>query len=235
MRGRTRVVGGRARHLSVCVSVWKPGSSKYVGGVHTEQLVPLRLSAIHANKERCPTMHFPSVVHLAPRRNDLFDVYSRSLTLIKITASPRFASLFFFLFFLSLSRALFFGVLSLISPPSFVLPFVVPKDSPQGMGTEPPSEFSLFTLCRTLVFGWKRSLLLFRAWKLVRIQGVSEIMVQAVILYARKQVEGKELTFFSGFCVFQVNRENFKKIFKYENENNYLSIYNFMCENKEKM
>lgn len=108
MRGRTRVVSGRARHLSVCVSVWKPGSSKYVGGVHTEQLVPLRLSAIHANKERCPTMHFPSVVHLAPRRNDLFDVYSRSLTLIKITASPRFASLFFFLFFLSLSRARFF-------------------------------------------------------------------------------------------------------------------------------
>lgn len=69
----------------------------------------------------------------------------------------------------------------------------------------------------------------------MRIQGVSEIMVQAAILYARKQVEGKELTFFSGFCVFQVNRENFKKIFKYENENNYLSIYNSMCENKEKM
>lgn len=92
----------------MCVSVWKPGSNKYVGGVHTEQRVLLRLSAIHANKERCPTMHFPSVVHLAPRRNDLFDVYSRSLTLIKITANPRFASLFFFLFFFSLSVFLVF-------------------------------------------------------------------------------------------------------------------------------
>lgn len=55
---------------------------------------------MHADKERCPTMHFPSVVHLAPRQNDLFDVYSRSLTLIKITAS-RFT-------FLSLSFSLSF-------------------------------------------------------------------------------------------------------------------------------
>lgn len=53
---------------------------------HGEQRCAHLLLAIHANKERCPTMRFPSVVHLAPRRNDLFDVYSRSLTLIKITA-----------------------------------------------------------------------------------------------------------------------------------------------------
>lgn len=66
---------------------------------HGEQRCARLLLAIHANKERCPTMRFPSVVHLAPRRNDLFDVYSRSLTLIKITAQG------FSFFSLSLSLA----------------------------------------------------------------------------------------------------------------------------------
>lgn len=100
------------------------------------------MSAIHANKERCPTMHFPSVVHLAPRRNDLFDVYSRSLTLIKITAGPSFASLF-----LSLSLSLFWGSFACIA--SFLLRFTLrrSKGLPSGMGTEPPSGFSLFTPC----------------------------------------------------------------------------------------
>lgn len=104
--------------------------------------MPLRMSAIHANKERCPTMHFPSVVHLAPRRNDLFDVYSRSLTLIKITAGPSFASLF-----LSLSLSLFWGSFACIA--SFLLRFTLrrSKGLPSGMGTEPPSGFSLFTPC----------------------------------------------------------------------------------------
>ena len=68
-------------------------------------------------------MHFPSVVHLAPRRNDLFGVYSRSLTLIKITVSrlaPPLLPLYFLLFFPSrpffLSFFRFFFCSFLVSP-----------------------------------------------------------------------------------------------------------------------
>lgn len=142
----------------------------------------LRLSAIHANKERCPTMHFPSVVHLAPRRNDLFDVYSRSLTLIKITANPRFASLFFFLFFsLSLSFSFFWGSF-LISPPSFVLPFVVPKDSPQGMETVHHQDFRFLPY----VARWcsaERDPYSYFARGSSCVYRVFEIMMRIVILY----------------------------------------------------
>jgi len=60
------------------------------------------------DKEGCSTMRLPSGrwMHLAPRRNDLFDIYSRALTLIKTTAGrsspplfrlPSYA--FYFLFF----------------------------------------------------------------------------------------------------------------------------------------
>jgi hypothetical protein len=64
------------------------------------------------DKEGCPTMRLPSGrwMHLAPRRNDLFDIYSRALTLIKTTAGrsppplfrlPSYASYFLFFFYLS--------------------------------------------------------------------------------------------------------------------------------------
>lgn len=165
-------------------------------------------------------MHFPSVVHLAPRRNDLFDVYSRSLTLIKITANPRFASLFFFLFFsLSLSFSFFWGSF-LISPPSFVLPFVVPKDSPQGMETEPPSGFSLFTLCRTLVFSWERSLLLFRAWKFVRVQSLQNHDANSDSLCV-KISRKKRITFFKYFYYYRFS----SKLRKFLNVKTKIIIY----------
>lgn len=79
------------------------------------------------DKEGCPMMLLPSPPRadgctLAPRRNDLFDIYSRALTLIKTTAGRSFAlpfrpppllecqlpSRFFFL--LSSSRSLLFAL-----------------------------------------------------------------------------------------------------------------------------
>lgn len=115
-------------------------------------------------------MHFPSVVHLAPRRNDLFDVYSRSLTLIKITAGPSFASLF-----LSLSLSRFFGVLSLVSPPSFfVLPFVVPKDSPRGWERSHHQDFRFLPRVRVRL----KEILALISRAEARIQGVPEITVR---------------------------------------------------------
>ena len=90
---------------------------------HGEQRCARLLLAIHANKERCPTMRFPSVVHLAPRRNDLFDVYSRSLTLIKITAQA---------FSLSLSLSFFWGPFAYIA--SFLFTLRRSKGLPSGNG-----------------------------------------------------------------------------------------------------
>lgn len=112
LRGRTRVVGGRVRvqpcshetlHVGVVAAPAKRAPS-------TRHWACLRSPRIKRGVRRGTTS---PVVHLAPRQNDLFDVYSRSLTLIKITAS-RFTSL-------TLCLAPF--LLSLPFSPSFSLPF----------------------------------------------------------------------------------------------------------------
>lgn len=66
------------------------------------------------DKEGCPTMRLPSGrwMHLAPRRNDLFDIYSRALTLIKTTAGRSSAS------FSSLPSYAFYTFYSSPPPPS---------------------------------------------------------------------------------------------------------------------
>ena len=100
-------------------------------------------------------MHFPSVVHLAPRRNDLFDVYSRSLTLIKITVSQLAPSTFSFFPFSSL-LPLFFRSFSFVC--SFLVsPFVsLQRTSRRGWEQLPSgAERNFRFLLRHI--GWWRS------------------------------------------------------------------------------
>lgn len=78
--------------------------------------LPRRSTRIKRGVQRCTS---PLPVHLAPRRNDLFDVYSRSLTLIKITAQPVHFSLpFSSLPLLSFSSSSLFPQPSLSPSPS---------------------------------------------------------------------------------------------------------------------
>lgn len=129
MRVRARRVAS-LRRLGMHFGMKTRTRTVHVGGVRQRMPSQLRLSVIRADKERCPMMHFPSVVHLAPRQNDLFDVYSRSLTLIKITDSLA-GSLLSFLFFSSSS---FFPFLSFFLRPLLLTRFSlqVRKDSPGG-------------------------------------------------------------------------------------------------------